>query len=81
MTVQNENIICSDCENFAVKDRRIEGKATSGSYGFCTHYGTQTSADTFYAVCPSAKRIKLEVPKPKLVKKLAQKRTTKSSRK
>jgi len=81
MTVQNENIICSDCENFAVKDRRIEGKTTPEQYGFCSHYGTQTSANQFYAVCPVAKRIKVEVTKPTLVKKLARKRTTKSSRK
>jgi len=81
MSLQNENIYCADCENFTVKDRRIEGKTTPSSYGFCSHYETQTSATTFYGVCPVAKRITVEVSKPKLVKKLAPKRTTKPSRK
>jgi len=81
MSLEQENIYCSDCENFTVKDRRIEGKATPDSYGFCTHYNTQTSATTFYGVCPSAKRIPVEVAKPTLVKKIAPKRTTRTSRK
>ena len=81
MSLQNENIFCADCANFTIKDRRIEGKETPDRIGFCTHYNTQTSATTFYGVCPVAKRIVAEVAKPALVKKLAPKRTTKSSRK
>ena len=81
MSVQNENIFCADCENFTVKDRRIEGKTTPDRFGFCTHYGPPTSAATFYGVCPVAKRIPVEVVKQKLVKKLAPKRPTKPSRK
>ena len=81
MSVQNENIFCADCENFTVKDRRIEGKTTPEKYGFCEAYQTKTSADTFYGLCPSAVRIPVEVRTPKLVKKLAPKRTTKPSRK
>tara|TARA_R100000687_G_C6435065_1_gene157693 strand:+ start:1065 stop:1307 length:243 start_codon:yes stop_codon:yes gene_type:complete len=76
-----ENIICSDCDNFTYKDRRVEGKATLDRYGFCDHYNVKTSANTFYGMCPGAVRIPMEVKKPQLVKKLAQKRITKSSRK
>ena len=81
MSLEQENIYCSDCENFTVKDRRIEGKATEERYGFCKAYKTPTSANTFYGVCPSAKRIPVEVAKPTLVKKIAPKRTTRTSRK
>tara|TARA_R100001530_G_scaffold2464_1_gene4054 strand:- start:237 stop:479 length:243 start_codon:yes stop_codon:yes gene_type:complete len=76
-----ENIICSDCENFTYKDRRVDGKATEERYGFCKAYENKTSADTFYGMCPAAIRLPVEVVKPKLVKKLAPKRTTKPSRK
>tara|TARA_B100000749_G_C18121322_1_gene339953 strand:+ start:128 stop:376 length:249 start_codon:yes stop_codon:yes gene_type:complete len=79
-----ENIICSDCGNFTYKDRRVDeekGKTTPEKYGFCEAYQTKTSADTFYGLCPSAVRIPVEVYTPKLVKKLARKRTTKPSRK
>ena len=76
-----ENIICSDCENFTYKDRRIEGKATPEQYGFCEAYKSKTSANKFYGLCPQAVRVQVEVVKPSLVKKLAPKRTTKTSRK
>ena len=76
-----ENIICSDCENFTYKDRRIEGKATPEQYGFCEAYKSKTSANKFYGLCPQAVRVQVEVVKPSLVKKLAPKRITKTSRK
>ena len=76
-----ENIICSDCENFTYKDRRIEGKATPERYGFCEAYESPTSANKFYGLCPQAVRVQVEVVKPSLVKKLAPKRITKTSRK
>ena len=69
MSLEQENIYCSDCENFTVKDRRIEGKATIEQFGYCTHYEKQTSADSFYAVCPDASPISMEIEKPIIVKK------------
>lgn len=79
-----ENIICSECSHFTYKDRRVDeekGKTTPEKYGFCNSYKTKTSADTFYGMCPSAVRLPVEVYTPQLVKKIARKRTTRSSRK
>jgi hypothetical protein len=67
------------------KERRNPDGSVVGSYGWIDPNGilsqTKTSADTFYGLCPSAVRIPVEVYTPKLVKKLARKRTTKPSRK
>jgi hypothetical protein len=76
-----ENIKCSDCGQFTHRERTVGSKSTPEQYGYCTYYDRQTSAETFYSVCPGASRIKVVAEKPKIVKKTALKKTTKSSRK
>jgi hypothetical protein len=80
MTIK-ENIICSGCGQFEYRERTLKNKSTPEPYGYCKHYDRQTSADTFYAVCPGASPIALVIAKPKIVKKVALKETTQSSRK
>ena len=80
MTIK-ENIKCSDCGEFAYRERTVGSKSTPEQYGYCEYYERQTSADTFYSWCPGASRIKITTQKPKMVKKTALKKTTKSSRK
>ena len=80
MTIK-ENIICSGCGQFEYRERTLKNKSTPEPYGYCKHYDRQTSADTFYAVCPGASPIPIVLEKPKIVKKTALKKTTKSSRK
>ena len=80
MTIK-ENIKCSDCGQFELRERTLTGKSTAEQYGYCTYYDRQTAAETFYSWCPGASRIVITTQKPKMVKKTALKKTTKSSRK
>ena len=80
MTIK-ENIKCSDCGQFTHRERTVGSKSTPEQYGYCTYYDRQTSAETFYTICPGGSRIIVVVEKPNIVKLTAPKRTTKSSRK
>lgn len=68
----DQDIICSDCENFVVKERSVNGKATPEQYGYCVYYEEQASSNQFYSQCPGASRIVMVVKKP-FVKGLAPK--------
>jgi hypothetical protein len=80
MTIK-ENIKCSDCGQFTTRERTLGKKSTPEQYGYCRYYDRQTSAETFYSLCPGGSRIIVVVEKPNIVKPAAPKRTTKSSRK
>ena len=76
-----ENIKCSSCGQFELRERTLKGKSTPEQYGYCTYYDRQTAAETFYSWCPGGSRIPIVAEKPNIVKPTALKKTTKTSRK
>lgn len=76
-----ENITCSNCDNFTYKSRQLNGRTTEERVGHCTYYDRQESPAKVYGLCEGASPIPIVIEKPKLVKKEAPKRTTKSLRK